>query len=257
MMKCLWFLLLLTAVSSRVTAQANMTSILQEAESRYAAGDWAGAAAAFEQALSLGAADPALYINLGHSYAGQSRPGEALLNYRRAQALVPRDPEVLGFIASIIADRRDQSIPAETPLDSLYYLTADLMTADELSALNLLLWTFTFGLWAACQIARFGPRLRSSLRLAASALTVILIPMLLLLGVRLFIESQRPAAVVIADQTQARSGPSEAYMDLYPVYAAAEVRVLQQRDGWALVELGEGRLAWLPAEAFRLVRTPD
>jgi tetratricopeptide (TPR) repeat protein len=248
-------LLALLIGATIVVAQDERTAILQDAQARYAAGDWSGASVAFERLLTLDSADPAIYINLGHAYARQGRVGEALLNYRRAERLTPRDPDVLRYIAGIIAGRHDPSIPADTPLAQLYRLTADLFTLQEFTGLTLFVWTGLFALWAVAQVTNLVERLRSSLRLAALGLTILLIPMLVLLAVRLYVETWQPQAVLVAEQAEVRSGPAARYMDLYTVYAAAEMRVLDQREGWVLVELDAGRLGWLPVDSLRLVRT--
>jgi tetratricopeptide (TPR) repeat protein len=248
--------IMVIALLPTTAAQDVRASILEQAQSTYLAGDWVGASAAFEQLIGLGVSDPAIYINLGHAYAQQGKMGEALLNYRRAEALAPRDSAVLGYIASIIVERQGQSIPVDTPLQQLYRLTADLVTDSELAAVVLILWTVSFAAWAIWLFDWLTVRLRSSLRLVVLALTALLIPLLMLLAVRLYMEVGRPAAVLVVEQAVARSGPAAVYMDLYTLYAAAEMRILHQEGGWALVELPDGRLGWLPVETFRLVRTP-
>jgi len=251
----LLLIILVIWVDSTLYAQGGLVSILQIAESDYRAGDWSAASAGFENLIDRGVSDSAIYVNLGHAYAQEGRLGLALLNYRRAERLRPRDSQVLGYIASIIAMRRDQNVPVNSWLNQLYRLTADLVTADELGGVALLMWNVTFVIGAVWQLGQLNDRLKSSFRLVVLSLAVLVIPLLLLLTVRLYVDSAMPDAIVIVEQTTVRSGPAAIYMDFFDVYQAAELRVLAVKDGWAMVELSEGRLGWLPAQDIQLVRT--
>lgn len=257
MMKSAFLLLILMVIwfGSPLHAQDEIVSLLQIAESDYEAGDWSVASSGFEAVIDRGVNDSAIYVNLGHAYFQQGRVGLALLNYRRAQRLIPRDPEILGYMASIIADRRDQSLPDNSWLDQLYRLTADLVTEDELGGMTLLMWNVTFAVVVVWQSGQVNIRLKSSLRLIVLGLAALVIPLLLLLGVRIYVDSAMPDAIVTVEQTTVRSGPASIYMDFFDVYEAAELRVLEVKDDWALVELSEGRLGWLPTRDIQLVRT--
>jgi uncharacterized protein YgiM (DUF1202 family) len=237
-----------------VSAQDDRNALLVTAEQHYAAGDWPAAAAAFEQLIATGVTDPAIYINLGHAYRQQGSLGKALLNYRRAEQFAPRDSQLLSYIAAIIAARRDQTVPSDSLVLRLYRLTADLLTTGELITLTLAVWTVGFGLISFRLLKRLQPRARSTLTWIIRVWVVILLPLLAFLSIRFYLEIDQPQAVLTAEQAIVRSGPAEYYMDLFAIHAAAEMRILTQQDDWVLVELGEGRLGWLPASEVEAVR---
>ena len=69
------------------------------ANRQYQSGDFAGAAAGYEQILAAdGPRAPVLY-DLGNSYQRLGKYGPAILAYERARLLTPRDPDLLANLA--------------------------------------------------------------------------------------------------------------------------------------------------------------
>src|SRR5262249_24984506 len=81
----------------------------------YAAKDYAGAAAAYREALAAGH-DSRAHYNLGNALFKSGKIGEAILNYRRAYALAPRDRDVRDNLAFARAYRLDRLSPSQNPL---------------------------------------------------------------------------------------------------------------------------------------------
>ncbi len=70
-------------------------SAFDDANGKFKAGDFAGAAAAYEKILTTDGPDAAVYYNLGNSYQQLKRYGPAILAYERARLLTPHDPDLL------------------------------------------------------------------------------------------------------------------------------------------------------------------
>src|SRR5689334_17765004 len=60
----------------------------------YEQGKYAEGAGAYEKILQTGTASPALYFNLGNAFFKSGQIGRAIIAYRQAQRLTPRDPDV-------------------------------------------------------------------------------------------------------------------------------------------------------------------
>ena len=71
----------------------------EQANRQFAAGDYAAAAAAYEQVLAADGPRAAVLYNLGNSYQRLGRTGPAILAYERARLLTPRDPDLLANLA--------------------------------------------------------------------------------------------------------------------------------------------------------------
>jgi hypothetical protein len=77
-----------------------------------------------------------------------------------------------------------------------------------------------------------------------------------LLGSEFWLDRVSREAVLVEDGVLARNGPSEAvYPPTFtePMRAGVELRVLERREGWARVELGNGQETWVPADAVEMV----
>jgi tetratricopeptide (TPR) repeat protein len=86
-----------------------------DANRRYEAGDFAGAAAAYEKLLAAEGSRAAVLYNLGNSYQRLGQHGPAILAYERARLLTPRDPDLranLGLARKAAATIEE---PAEHP----------------------------------------------------------------------------------------------------------------------------------------------
>ena len=73
--------------------------VLRGANQRFKAGDFAGAAAAYEKILSAEGPRASVYYNLGNAYQNLKQYGPAILAYERARLLTPRDPDLLANLA--------------------------------------------------------------------------------------------------------------------------------------------------------------
>ncbi len=78
---------------------ASFASAFDDANQQFKSGDFAGAAAAYEQILSAEGPRASVYYNLGNSYQQLKQYGPAILAYERARLLTPRDPDLLANLA--------------------------------------------------------------------------------------------------------------------------------------------------------------
>lgn len=89
-------LLLMHALGGMAAADAGA---LADASRRYESGDFAGAAAVYENIIAAEGPRASLYYNLGNAYQQAKNHGPAILAYERARLLTPRDPDLLANLA--------------------------------------------------------------------------------------------------------------------------------------------------------------
>jgi tetratricopeptide (TPR) repeat protein len=89
-------LVLLLGMSS---VSAAGTADFEQANRQFNAGDFAAAAASYEQILAAAGARATVLYNLGNSYQRLEQYGHAILAYERARLLTPRDPDLLANLA--------------------------------------------------------------------------------------------------------------------------------------------------------------
>lgn len=230
------FLLVLLLV--HVSAQDS----LSQADDAYRRGDFITAIALYETALLNGEQSGALYFNLGNAYYQAGNQGHALLNYRRAALYLPRDPDIALQINRIRAERQDPYVEDSDWLILTASISTSMLTNYEMSILLFASWILFFILLAFSIKRRFW-------RAPMIVTGIILLMGLLLFAARIYVETQRPPAVILNSLAQVWSGPGEDYLPLFTIYEAAEIRVLEEQDNWIRFALPNGQQGWILKES--------
>lgn len=193
-----------------------------------------------------------LYYNMGNACFRMEDLGRAVLNYRRAQELIPNDPNLrqnLAFARARCPDRIEET-PRTQVLQTVFFWHYDL-SAQVRSRLFFAAF-FIFWTAALARLRWAWPALHGIL-VGAGLLAALLLASLVLETVAR--QRERPGTIVAA-QVVARKGDGEAYEPSFtgPLHAGTEFRVLEDRGDWYEIELRDGRNCWVPARALALVR---
>ena len=212
----------------RETAAAiyNEGSLIEAAE------QWAAVAALEPYAVDA-------RINAAQAYLQADELGKAMLWFRRGQALDPRHSAVQLGLALVRALRVDILNDEVGFLSAIERISAEVVSRSELAWLTALAWSVSFGIGTA---AYFQRKWRVSAGIAAVTASLLLV---LLIGREISVNIA-PPAVVTAFETTLSSEPNDGGVALSRVYAGAEARIADQRDGWILITLADGRTGWLP-----------
>lgn len=219
---------------------------LDEAQLAYDAGNYEAAISLYEFVLLNDNNNGAIYTNLGHAYYLNGQSGKALQNYLRAAQLLPRNAVIAEQIVLIRAERDDEIIGQSDWVNATYTLTADYVTISELSLSIFILWVLLFGMMSI-RIKRQG------LGIPISILGIIVFIGLGLLGTRLYLDYERPSAVVLVDDVQVMSGPDTSYLELFTLHEAMELRIVENREDWVRFALPDGRQGWVMSDHIGLI----
>lgn len=192
--------------------------------------------------------DGSAEVVAGHAALEADDLGAALLHYRRALTVAPREASAQLGAAVVRALRTD--IQGEEPgfIPALARFTVDTVSIAELRWLGALLWVLTFGivgvwLWRPARgLARWGVILG-----CATALV------LMLFIVRRVDDLRRPPAVITAFEANGLAAPELDAPVLFTLYSAAEGRILAAEGDWVRLALPDGREAWFLQEAINTV----
>lgn len=224
------------------------------ANRQYEAGDFAAAAVAYQALVAAGADDGALYYNLANAYYKSGDLGRALLNYRRAQLHLPRDPDVASNLSLARAQTKDSlDLEADGFAAWVARLLAGWLTLDETAVLALSLWLVVCALAVA---AILWPRGRKGLKIALALVALGLVFSVFSLGLRLWDAQRGVPAVVLAESVDARSGPGIDYLSEFALHAGAEIRVIETRAEWARIALPGQLQGWVPESSVETVPVP-
>jgi tetratricopeptide (TPR) repeat protein len=191
-----------------------------------------------------------LFYNTGNAYFRAGDIGRAILNYRRAERYSPRDTNLRQNLAYARLSRPDKFDERQKTrvLKTLLFWHYDLAPTTR-SVLFAFAWA---ALWLGASVRRFWSRLPRAVVIAAGCVAVLLLASLVVEAAR---ASRRPAGVILAPEVIARKGDGASYQPAFsePLHAGTEFVLRESRNGWHYIELPDGRLAWIPAEAAELV----
>jgi len=209
----------------------------EQANKLYEQGKFGEAAALYERILHGDQTSAALHFNLGNALFKSGQMGRAILNYRRAEQLAPRDPDIR---ANLQFARRTAGGEAAQPARWRRWIS--LLTLNEWTVMmSGALWLW-FGLLTVRQL---WPGFQRSLRgfTAAAGLGAGLLG--ICLGLALYDRLQINWVVVVAPEAVVRYGPLQESPRHYTVRDGAELIVTDRQNDWLEVVDSTGRKGWL------------
>ena len=211
----------------------------------YARKDYAAAALAYREALKAGP-NPAVHFNLGNALFKSGRIGQAIVHYRRARYLDPRDADIAANLSFARAYRVDKTPGTQSPLtraldDALHRLSR--REAAMLAALCFALTGASLSLW----IVRRWTVLVVAAALCGAATLYGLVAQRTWAS-----EVGGRPAVVVVPEVNALSGPGEEFKQILLVHDGTEVQIREARGDYLLIQLPGGG-GWVPKQALERV----
>jgi tetratricopeptide (TPR) repeat protein len=237
--------------SSSMAAETMFT-----ASQLYEMGQFTQAAQAYQQLADQGFADSALFYNLGNAYYKQGDYGRAVLNYRRAQQLAPRDPDIEANLTFARAQAVDQfeAIDGDGAWGQLGQAMQDWFTLNELAMAALGMWILFAFLLLLYGSAQAGGTWRKGLQYALVATAVVLAVSVLALGSYLHMGNSQSEGVIVTAEVDVTSGPGAQYVTEFTLHRGAEVDLVEVRGNWVRLALPGGELeGWIPASSVEAV----
>ena len=212
----------------------------------YLHGDYAGAAAAYEELEHQGVVSADLFFNLGDAYFRKGALGPAIWAFEKAAALDPGDEDArynLGEARKVAARQARDRIEGEDR-DPLWIRA---VTAIGPSAET---WLFVAVYLAFFALLLVRGRARDDLRPALGAGVAVLGAAALLTGALLFGRARLdklPFGVVLPDAVAVKDGGDDSTRTAFEVHAGLRVRLIERDQDWLRVRLGNGLEGWVHA----------
>lgn len=220
--------------------------VLFRANQDYLQGRYEEAAQGYESLLSRGEINGHVLYNLGNAYLRNGELGRAILHYRKALLLLPRDGDLkanLAYARSLRLDRLEPESEARSTLDVLTFWYRGMNLKEFL--ITFLVFHSMF--WAVALLRLYRPSEALSwafaLLLAASALAA---------GSAAFKWRETlhgGDGVVLTKEVQARAGFTERDTVLFVLHEGAEFSILGEEAGWWKIELADRKKGWIPARS--------
>lgn len=243
--------------------RAQQTEILDEANRAFDRGaevrgsNSADSTAAFREAadrfqllVDSGVRNGKLYYNLGNACFESGQIGRAILNYRRAEKLIPGDGRLEHNLQYARSLRRNQIEVAgrRAFLQTLFFwhYNTSLRSRYHVGlALYLLFWLMV--------LAR--PYLPSfPWRFALVPMAALWLALGVSVGTDL-LAPHRAEGVVLTDNTVVRKGNGERFDPQFkqPLCEGVEFTLIEQRREWWCIELPDGKTGWIRADQAELI----
>jgi len=215
-------------------------------------GDYAGAAAAYQQLDKQRVVSADLYYNLGVTYFRQGQLGHAIWAFERALVVAPDDEDARFNLiqARKLADQRTHDKLEGAEREPLWTrLVTFFSPSTEV-------WLFC-GLYLGCFGLLFvRRRMAEDSRLAVTTAAAVLGTAALLAGVLLLGRmnlDRIPYAVVLPDTVAVKEGADTNFRTSFEVHSGLRVRVLDREQDWVRLRLSNGLEGFVRAEDLGLL----
>ena len=236
------FLCLTTMPQTRAEADATFA----RANADYAAGKFRSAIDGYESLVKAGQWNPSLFYNLGNAHFRTEDFGRAILNYERALALDPTQPEAKANLQLVRDRARALELNRNWADEHLDFLTRDQFT-----------WLAAAAFWGAAAIV-------AGLAFSKRRPVVWIFALLLLSGVALGSatvvyalengSAGRDLAIVTGKNIQARLATAESAGTVLALPPGSEIKILSTRGDWDYAALPNDLQGWIPSQSAERVR---
>lgn len=215
----------------------------------YESGEYDQASKEYEKILQMGKQSGPLYFNLANSYFRIGMYGRAILNYERAERLMPRDADVkanYNFARSMV---KNKIIPKKGiwgwPPFVKYYKS---FTINELVLISSLL--FLSFLTALFVMLTGAVKLRYKF-----IIIVIMLSLLIINTATLYYKSYSIGkdAVVIVPRADVLYGPFKSATKFFTLHEGSGVTILETKGQWDKVRRSDNKAGWISKKAVEVI----
>ena len=233
------FIFWLGIVLLPATALGQVSDEINQANQLYNQNQFSDAAEIYERAITGGVKNGHLYFNLGNTYFRMGNLPKAILNYAKAQNLLPRDEDVKANLEYAIRQTVDQLDGRKShALESILFWVRDLNLSEHLLALFWI--NLTFWITMAVRLRHQTPTTQS----ARNILLAFLVLALISTGFRWHQETRQSIGVILPQQIDVHSGWDATTVVLFQLHQGTLISISQENENWYEIELADDKKGW-------------
>jgi tetratricopeptide (TPR) repeat protein len=253
-MRRLFIICLACLCGAAASAWADGPETFDRANAMFEAGDFAGAAAAYQEILVEHGPRAPVYYNLGNSHLRMGDYGPAILAYERARLLAPRDPDLKSNLA--LARKTAAAFEEESGLHPRVAAALHFLSRDEWS------WLVVGGAMLLGGLVLLGgaARVRRGWMARVMVLSAALATLVMLAGsAALYLRRDEAArGVIVAADAVLRLSPFETAEPLATPGPGRTVRLGEKSGDFRFIEIpGTNLQGWLADTHVAAVIPPD
>ena len=244
----------------------NAHKLMSNKKIKEASNGFKKAANQYEELLEHGFINEQLYYNLANTYYKLGETGKAMLFYKKAFKLMPRNSELKENIKLVKTEFIDRELTEKTPgiIKALLFWYF-LFNLNEATVFTL----FFYIIFITCILAFIFYRLQW-LRSIYIGFGIAMIVTGITLGTKIYTEQISKKGVIISHECNVRYGPGEEYEAKFLIHEGAEFVVKDEKDEWFKVYVHidvrqsskteeadettkEHRIGWLPKDKAGII----
>ncbi|MGZ4963732.1 MAG: BatD family protein [Limisphaerales bacterium] len=225
----------------------DLESMFTQANRLYEQGKFTEAAAAYDNLIQVGVVSPALYFNAGNAWFKAGQVGHAIVDYRKAEQLAPRDPDIranLQFARNHVANYIP-ALPGNRWTRWMNHISVNEWTVAASVSLGLFFIVMaTQQVWPTTRKTLKGPAIALGLLTACLALCFYFD----------YGNAQTKSGVITTSEAVVRRGPFDESQSAFTVRDGAELLVVDSKDNWLQVADAAHHTGWIRTNQLAVVR---
>jgi len=235
--KILFLYFLLIFSSSTLALNESDTKIFIDSNTSYDQGDYKNALLKYQELAKRFPKSGELYYNLANAYYKNGELGKSIFYYIKARKILPRS----GDVKYNLEYARNQKIDKQESDKNLLDLFHIPFNENELL---ILVTVCALAFWTIMIISLYK---RNFIIMYTRYITVSL---LILTSTLLILHnfSEKNIGVVTAQETSVFSTIGVNSIKLFTLHEGSEIVVLDKKDNWNLITIGDNRKGWIPSD---------
>lgn len=228
---------------------ANPAVAFYRGNNYYEQGKYDEAIAEYQMVLNAGYESGNIYYNLANAYFKKGLFGKAILNYKRAERLIPYDVDLKANLEYARSAVQQPVVQAANLFVRLLANVVGDFSADSLTVFLAILYIIIFGCATGLLFIKAGQRPLRVLLLLSCAVFIIA-------AAGLFIkinQISQPWAVVLDREAAARYEPFDSATAYFEVFQGQEVLLVKKKGDWAFVKRPDGKAGWVKSAGIEKI----
>jgi len=218
-------------------------SLFYQGNNYYSTADYAKAITTYEKALSLGYESGPFYYNLANTYFKNKQLGKAILNYLRAQKIMPKDADLKSNLYYAQSFVKNCTIkPKQTWLRRVLSNISEAMSLDSITLISTVLY-----LLLATMVIVFILRnsLNSIFRYSIFGAGGLLLISLILFFMQFQNTMLKEKAVIVVESSNSKFEPFEKATTFFTLNEGESVFITKSKNNWYKIRRIDGRQGWV------------
>lgn len=225
--------------------------LFEQANDLYNKGDFEEAILKYQSIIESGEHSAALYFNLANAHYKLNHIAPSIYYYEKALLLTPNDKEILNNIAFA----RNMTIDAIDKTPELGFAkfsksVTNWLTFDNWAKVSILMMVLFVVFYLIYYFSYSSIKKRLTFIAAMTFLILAFSAVALAFNNYHLVENDQPA-IVFAKESQVKSEPNLRSSESFKLHEGTKVQILDTVNNWKKIQLADGKMGWIPAEAIK------